>query len=151
MEGRVMVMGTHPKLTMNLQATAIPFRRRRGRLEFCLITTRRGKWIFPKGIVDPGETREQAALKEAFEEAGLHGHIVGPPVGSYPLAKFGKEFEVIAMLMEVTQCDAHWMEQQMRRRRWVSTQDAFQLLEQPELHDLLHQAIARLDKQPENA
>jgi 8-oxo-dGTP pyrophosphatase MutT (NUDIX family) len=140
-----MVMGTDPKLTMHLQATAIPFRRRREQIEFCLITTRRGKWIFPKGIVDPGENEEQTALKEAFEEAGLHGQIIGEPLGSYELAKFGKTYEVTALLMEVSQCDAHWMEQQMRRRRWVSAQQAFQLLKQPQLRNLLSRAIEQLD------
>src|SRR5436309_1436649 len=30
-----------------------------------------GKWIFPKGHVDPGETTAQTALREAEEETGL--------------------------------------------------------------------------------
>ena len=145
-----MLMGTDPKLTMHLQAAEIPFRRRRERIEFCLIPTRRGKWIFPKGIVDPGETEEQAALKEALEEAGLHGQIIGEPLGSYELAKFGKTYEVTAVLMEVTQCDAHWVEQQMRRRRWVSAEQAFQLLKQPQLRDLLSRAVEQLDQRFES-
>jgi 8-oxo-dGTP pyrophosphatase MutT (NUDIX family) len=130
--------------TIPLQASAIPFRRRRDRLEFCLITTSRGNWIFPKGIVDPGETREQAALKEAFEEAGLHGNIVGPPIGTYELSKFGKIFEVTVLLMEVTRCDVCWLEQQTRKRCWVSAHKASELLQQDHLRDLLNEAVERL-------
>lgn len=139
-----MATGTEPMTTMSLQASAIPFRWRRGRLEFCLITTSRGNWIFPKGIVDPGETDEQTALKEAFEEAGLHGQIIGEPLGTYELAKFGTTFEVTCLLMKVTRCDARWMEQQMRQRLWVSAEDASKLLTQEPLRELLGEALARL-------
>ncbi len=127
------------------QAAAIPYRRVRERPEFCLITaTGSGNWIFPKGIVDPGETVEQAALKEAFEEAGLHGRIVGQPLGSYPLAKFGRTFQVTAMLMEVTECDQQWSEQHLRQRRWVSEEEARRMLKHAHLRELLQSAVERL-------
>ena len=35
-------------------------------------------WSLPKGHVEPGETPEQAALREVFEETGLVGRIVAP-------------------------------------------------------------------------
>ena len=72
------------------QACVVPYRRRDERIEFCLITSlKKKRWIFPKGIVDPGETVEEAALKEAFEEAGLHGRILGDPIGKYEDSKWG--------------------------------------------------------------
>ena len=36
-----------------------------------------GKWGFPKGRVDPGESPEAAALRELFEESGHEGHVMG--------------------------------------------------------------------------
>jgi 8-oxo-dGTP diphosphatase len=38
-------------------------------------------WSFPKGKLDPGETEEQAALREVEEETGLRCKL-GPEVGT---------------------------------------------------------------------
>ncbi|HKP69973.1 MAG TPA: NUDIX hydrolase [Pyrinomonadaceae bacterium] len=35
------------------------------------------RWHLPKGLIDPGETKEQAALREVREESGIDGEIVG--------------------------------------------------------------------------
>ncbi|MGB9666458.1 MAG: NUDIX domain-containing protein [Candidatus Cryosericum sp.] len=37
----------------------------------------KGVHVFPKGHVELGESREQAALREVFEESGLRARIVG--------------------------------------------------------------------------
>src|SRR5262245_1798891 len=77
------------------QACAIPYRLVEGRLEFCLITSiSKGHWGFPKGIIDPGETPMETALKEAHEEAGLSGRIVGPLLGSYSYEKWDTTLHV---------------------------------------------------------
>lgn len=44
-------------------------------IEFLLVQTRRGRWTFPKGGVEPGFTHAQSAAIEAYEEAGVHGRI----------------------------------------------------------------------------
>jgi len=44
-----------------------------------LISTRGGKrWQLPKGHVEPGETTEQAAIRETREETGVLGRVVAP-------------------------------------------------------------------------
>ena len=35
-----------------------------------------GTWALPKGNVDPGESPEQTAVREAFEETGVQGTLV---------------------------------------------------------------------------
>lgn len=44
--------------------------RKQNLLQF-LLMKHRGRWDLPKGHLDPGETKEQAALRELCEETGL--------------------------------------------------------------------------------
>ncbi len=128
------------------QAGAVPYRRHEGRLEFCLITSARaGRWQFPKGFIDPGDTAVETALKESFEEAGLHGRIVGEPLGDYQYAKWGSVHSVLMMLMEVTRCDEQWSEEDMRERRWETADEAHRLLSRATLGELLDVAVGRLN------
>jgi 8-oxo-dGTP pyrophosphatase MutT (NUDIX family) len=136
---------------MPQQACAVPYRRQGDRIEFCLITTAKGRWIFPKGIVDPGEVYEETALKESLEEAGLHGEIVGSPLGSYELPKFGTCFEVIVVLMRVERCDETWLEDTFRRRCWASAEEAHRLLDRPHLQVYLDTAVSRLASQNQDS
>lgn len=47
-----------------------------GHVEVCLIATNaRSRWQLPKGGIEPGETKEQAAVREVAEETGLVGRI----------------------------------------------------------------------------
>ncbi|TCS43685.1 NUDIX domain-containing protein [Reinekea marinisedimentorum] len=44
-------------------------------------------WHIPMGTVEEGETLEQAAVREAFEESGLHVQLkafIGAYIGKYP-------------------------------------------------------------------
>ena len=71
----------------NRQAAVIPIRD--GRL--CLVTSSSGKrWVVPKGQIDNGFTAGEAALLEAWEEAGLLGVLTPEPVGSYHYEKDGR-------------------------------------------------------------
>lgn len=61
------------------QAGAVVFREREKVLEILLVGPSNGKdeWLFPKGHIEPNELEFHAALREASEEAGVHGLIVG--------------------------------------------------------------------------
>ncbi len=60
-----------------------------GQIEVMLITSRGTKrWIIPKGWPMKKRTPAEAAVTEAFEEAGLKGEIVGQrPVSTYRYIK----------------------------------------------------------------
>jgi 8-oxo-dGTP pyrophosphatase MutT (NUDIX family) len=71
------------RLTECEQVAAVCYRLRGGNIEFLLVRTGKGRWIFPKGSVEPGLTHAQAAALEAFEEAGVHGRIEEASFTSY--------------------------------------------------------------------
>lgn len=131
--------------TPKLQACAVPYRRSDGQLEFCLITSSEGRWTFPKGNIDPGETAEHTALKEALEEAGLRGTILGEPLGSYQLETSDAKLDVAAMLMAVESCDSDWEEADRRERRWVTLGQARELIKQNGLHEMIDAAVDKLE------
>ena len=127
------------------QASALPFRYRQGELQFCLITsTGKQRWCFPKGIIDPGETPVQTALKEAEEEAGIRGRIVGKPLGDYQYRKWGRLLTVVVMLMHVEKTLEQWEEAEHRERKWVAAAEATQLLDRGRLRQFLLEAVKRL-------
>lgn len=131
--------------TERVQAGVVPFRQNESGTEFCLITARRsGRWAFPKGCVREHESIESAALSEALEEAGITGHTVGEPLGNYEYSKRGDRFTVSVLLMQVRHCSQFWKEGTQRDRRWVTFEQALELLDRPNLVALLHAAHQRL-------
>jgi 8-oxo-dGTP pyrophosphatase MutT (NUDIX family) len=69
------------------QVAAVCYRAGTQGIEFLLVQTRSGRWIFPKGGVEAGLTQAQSAALEAFEEAGVHGRIEEMPFARYRLDK----------------------------------------------------------------
>lgn len=47
-----------------------------------LFIYRRGHWDLPKGKIDPGETKEQASVREVEEETGITAIELGPHIGN---------------------------------------------------------------------
>ena len=129
------------------QAGVIPFRRKKGTIEVCLIRNKgRRKWKIPKGFVDPGETVEQAALKEAWEEAGLSGRLIGDAIGSYEYDKWELKLAVSVYLMEVSDQEDEWEESRFRERAWLRVDEAFEMLKKHPVRPLLDVAATKLER-----
>ena len=123
------------------QAAAIAVRRKGQALEVCLIRKKKSKhWGIPKGIVDPGDTHEQTALNEAWEEAGLKGRLLGDAIGTYEYEKWYTTFVVAVYVMEVLEQHAEWQEAGIRERRWASFSETASLLMDHPVQPLLDRA-----------
>lgn len=131
------------------QGCVVPYQMTHEGLRICLISLRSQiGWGFPKGLVDPPESLPEAALREAFEEAGIRGHLVGAPLGSYSYVKRGMTLDVTVFLMHVTQVVKHWPERRVRERQFCTVAQARALLTTPGQLQLLDQALARLANRP---
>jgi phosphohistidine phosphatase len=130
---------------VHLQAAVVPYRIRNDRVEVALVTTSRGKgWIVPKGSVDQGERPRDAAIREAEEEAGLRGIVTRKPVGWYHDVRSNGRCRVDVYLMRVTNVLESWLEDSVRRRRWIHISDAADCLRE-ELHQFIRHLEAKLD------
>lgn len=129
------------------QAGVIPFRRYSGVTSYCLVTTSSGRrWTIPKGIIELSESARETALKEAYEEAGIHGELIGAPIGSFTQKKWGLTFTVEVFLMDVTHVDDEWPEAGLRRRRWCDADTALALLRNRPVVDLFREATEQLEE-----
>lgn len=126
----------HPFLS---QAGVIPVQANR----VCLVTSRtHGRWTVPKGMIDPGYSPQEAALQEAWEEAGLRGNIAPAAVGIYRYQKYGRTHEVQLFRLEVTEIDEDWPECAQRQRRWFTAAEIREQMEDSELWRLVLLVLA---------
>jgi 8-oxo-dGTP pyrophosphatase MutT (NUDIX family) len=108
------------RVAVHRKAAVIPYRVRRNQVEVALVTTSRGKgWIVPKGTIGSGERARDAAIREAEEEAGLRGVLPPKPFGRYLHVNGDGSWEVDVYLMRVTRVLEHWLEADVRERRWM--------------------------------
>ena len=120
--------------TLPLQVAAVCYRRRGSAIEFLLVNTNGGsKWTFPKGAPERSRSHSQTAEREAWEEAGAHGHIESQHFHLYLHSKGVfwrppgvREFVVKAFLMEVDGIEpGHEPE---RNPTWFSPAEARRIL-----------------------
>ncbi|MGD1923334.1 MAG: NUDIX hydrolase [Paracoccaceae bacterium] len=118
-------------------------------LRFWIVTSRRtGRWVLPKGGVDPGMTPSQAAAQEAFEEVGLTGEVNHAPIGGYRIPKIRPPLiwtvDVEIYALRVTHVAETWLEQSERERRLVTLAEAHQLIEDDTILSALSMSTLRL-------
>jgi 8-oxo-dGTP pyrophosphatase MutT (NUDIX family) len=124
------------------QAGALPFRDLASKPEILLVTsTNTGRWVFPKGGIDPGNDALDTALEELYEEAGYLGTIDGDALGHYNYEKRGRLYQVALYPVLVSGPAPDWPERNIRERRWWPPRRAFERLEDPALQNFLRQFL----------
>ena len=128
------------------QSSVIPYRYANGELQVLIIASSKKKhWVVPKGIRDPGHSAQEAAAKEAWEEAGIEGDVEQEPLGSYQYEKWGAPCTVTVYPMAVDELisESIW-EESHRGRKWVSPEEAAQLVKEPALTGMIQALQQRL-------
>lgn len=117
-----------------------------GRRKVLLVTSRgTGRWIVPKGWPIKGLDAAGSAAQEAWEEAGVRPARLGrKAIGSFLYRKrLNGKGSVLCRAsvfpIEVGAVRNDFPERAERRRKWVAPAKAAEMVDEPELQELLRQ------------
>lgn len=88
-------------------------------------------WSFPKGLIDPGQTTEEAALREVKEEGGVVAEIIGKIGYSKYVYILNNEkiFKIVTyFLMKYTSGDPKDHDWEVEEAGWYTPEAALQQL-----------------------
>ncbi|HAC01216.1 NUDIX hydrolase [Brevundimonas naejangsanensis] len=125
------------------QVAALPWRHGADGVEIMMITSRETRrWVIPKGNRMAGKTDAEAAVIEAYEEAGVQGDVMGAPIGWFRYGKRLKSGRVKATIASVYPLEVFiqlgaWPEDAQRERRWMSASAAAAAVDEAELSELI--------------
>jgi 8-oxo-dGTP pyrophosphatase MutT (NUDIX family) len=120
-----------------ISAGGVAFRWKDSKLEIAIVSIKpKLRWQLPKGIVDPGESPQETAVREVREEAGIETDLIklietieywyrslknGQPVRYHKFVHF--------YLMEYRSGDVSNHDHEVEEARWVSFEEAIEILE----------------------
>jgi 8-oxo-dGTP pyrophosphatase MutT (NUDIX family) len=134
-----------------LQYGVLPYRVT-DEVEIMLISSRETKrWVIPKGWPIKGKKPHISASIEAFEEAGLIGDADSHAIGAFYYVKRLKKGDEALCKVEVFPLKVkgqaiNWPEKNQRTCEWFSASEAAELVQEPELRDLLHRFRTKIEK-----
>lgn len=127
-----------------LQVAALCHRRNAGRTEILLITSRgTGRWVIPKGWPMDGKNAAEAAVTEAWEEAGVRtGPAPRKAIGSYVYDKIKGtglpvSVETLVYPVAVEALEEDFPEASERTRQWTDPREAAGLVDEEGLKRIL--------------
>lgn len=138
-------------LKKQTSAGGVVYRITQSGIQIVLISVRNGHaWCLPKGIVDKGETIEEAALREVREETGLTGRIIDV-LGDINYWYFIKEEnikcrkKVYFFLMEYVSGDTADHDIEVDEAGWFTPEHAMKKVCYKGDRSILKKAIAKIE------
>lgn len=134
------------RIALPKRSGVIPYRWLDNRLHILLITSRTdGRWIIPKGRLDPNLSPAESAAREAYEEAGVEGRLCLESVGTFVHRRGPDLQEVDVYEFEVERMLEDWPEKPERRREWFQVDAALLRIDSPRLTAMIQALATRLD------
>ena len=127
---------------LDYQIGALPFLVRRGQLHLVIVTnSAQTRWILPKGQPEPDMSRQDVAVMEAMEEAGVIGSCLP---GLRVLCHRKDEKTLYIYPLKVTTVLKKWPEMDWRKRMVLPLHKALKLISDPELSQCIQRLTSRL-------
>ncbi|KAK9115131.1 hypothetical protein Syun_021928 [Stephania yunnanensis] len=115
-------------------------------LEVLVISSQKGQgMLFPKGGWETDESKEEAALRETLEEAGVVGKVEGE-LGkwSFKSKRHGTFYEGYMFPLLVKEQLDSWPEESLRSRKWMNVEDAREVCQHSWMKEALDVLVHRL-------
>jgi 8-oxo-dGTP pyrophosphatase MutT (NUDIX family) len=120
-------------------AGAVAFRKTGNRTFYLIVSSSDGaNWVLPKGHIEPGESPEEAALRELREEAGVIGEILD----DLSILHFKKAAEEVIVQYFLARELGSTEAMEKRSLRWEDEQTALRLLTFEEAREALLEGAA---------
>lgn len=153
------------------KAGTVPVRFRNGEWQVLLVEAcnNPGMFVLPKGSVEKGEKKKEAAQRETLEEAGVLGRMRKGSMGVFEYERHGTLFEQKMWILYagpgadlhkgmcgppdgiLPKTDERWKERNVRPREWFSFQQARTLCAcRKENVDILRRAEEQLGEPEED-
>lgn len=145
-----------PKTLEQISAGGVAFRRVNSKLEIAIISVApSGRWQLPKGLIDAGETPEQAAKREICEEAGIETELF-EKIKTIEYWYFGEHKNERARfhklvhfyLMKYVSGDVANHDHEVIEARWVAAKDAIKMLAFSAERKIVEAAVKMIDARP---
>ena len=126
------------------KVVVVPVLETRGQLAVVLVTSRTtGRWILPKGNLEPDLTLAEVAETEAWEEAGVRGSVRNRSLQHVDARIRGMPMRLACFLLDVAELANEWPEEDERERCVVALDRALELLRsEPGMRRVLGRMIA---------
>lgn len=106
-----------------------------------LISTGSGRWSFPKGHMEPGESEEETALREVQEETGITVTLIPGFKMSVPSARLGDVRSVVFFLGQSTGGKLRPLLSELTDANWFTLSQAEKLIYFPQDKEVLLRAV----------
>ena len=145
-----------PRVQVEISAGGVVYKRTRKGLKMSLMLDPFGKWTFAKGHVEPGETIEQAALRETTEEMALRGLKLRQPLGTidfwfrekYRVGSKGMLVHKFVHYFLMEAPSGEWgspqRDEKIRQITWVDPREALQKSSYEDVRPVLEKALIAL-------
>ncbi len=128
--------------TLKYQIAALPYLIRAGRLYIVIVmNSAQSRWIIPKGWPEPDMPRQDVAVMEAMEEAGVIGSCV-PGLHATCHRKGEKTLHIYPL--KVTTVLKKWPEMEWRKREVLPARKALKMISDPELVASIQDLLSHL-------
>ena len=130
-------------LPLVVQAGAVVCRKDDRGLRILLVRARRNPedWIFPKGHIEPGESAEETAVREAEEEAGVTGRVVA---ALRPAVRFTLDDRRVEVEYFLVEFDHEVKPTERREQAWLAPREALKRLTHDSTREVLERALGKL-------